>query len=165
MPWPQRCKLISDAQKSHGSNVIICAMPTTLLSSRSFPAYYRNLAPLADYVLKFAREFGFNPKDLYAVELALDEACSNVIDHGYKGEGKGSIDIELSTEECEFIIKVEDTGKAFDPDCIPSPDLTSPLDLRCERGLGIFTMRKLMDRVEFSRSKGKNCLFLVKRLP
>lgn len=140
-------------------------MPTTLLSSGSFPAYYRNLASIADYVLKFAREFGFNPKALYAVELALDEACSNVIDHGYEGEGKGSIDIELSTEDSKFIIKIEDTGKTFDSNCIPSPDLTSPIDLRCERGLGVFTMRKLMDRVDFSRSKGKNCLLLVKRLP
>lgn len=140
-------------------------MPTTLLSSRSFPAYYRNLASIADYALKFARDFGINPKALYAIELALDEACANVIDHGYEGEGKGSIDIELSTEDSEFIIKIEDTGKAFDPDCIPSPDLTCSLDLRCERGLGVFTMRKLMDRLEFSRSKGKNCLLLVKRLP
>ena len=140
-------------------------MPSTLLSSRSFPAFYRNLTPIANYAMQFAQEFGFDHKALYAIELALDEACSNVIDHGYEGEGKGSINIEISTEKSEFILKIEDTGKAFDPDCIPSPDLTSPLDLRCERGLGVFTMRRLMDRVEFSRSNGKNCLLLVKRLP
>lgn len=140
-------------------------MPSTLLSSHSFPAFYRNLAPIADYAMQSARELGFDNKALYAIELALDEACSNVIDHGYEGEGKGSIDIEISTENSEFILKIEDTGKAFDSDCIPSPDLTSPLDFRCERGLGVFTMRKLMDRVEFSRSKGKNCLLLVKKLP
>jgi serine/threonine-protein kinase RsbW len=140
-------------------------MPKTLLSSRSFPAFYRNLAPIADYAMQFAREFGFDHKALYAIELALDEACANVIDHGYEGEGKGSINIELSTEDSQFIIKIEDTGKVFDPDCIPDPDLTSPLDVRCERGLGVFTMRKLMDCVEFSRSNGKNYLLMLKKLP
>ncbi len=140
-------------------------MPTNLLSSRSFAAFYRNLAPIADYAMQYARELGFDHKALYAIELALDEACANIIDHGYEGEGKGSIDIELSTENSQFIIKVEDTGKAFDPGCIPDPDLTSPLDVRCERGLGVFTMRKLMDRVEFCRYEGKNCLLLGKLLP
>ncbi|HSN95116.1 MAG TPA: ATP-binding protein [Anaerolineaceae bacterium] len=139
-------------------------MPASIVSSRSFPAYYSNLAPIAEYTLEFAREFGFTDKSLYAIELALDEACANVIDHGYEGEGKGLIEIELSTDDSEFIIKIEDTGKAFDPDCIPSPDLTSPLDLRCERGLGVFTIRKLMDRVEFKRNKGKNYLLLGKHL-
>lgn len=140
-------------------------MSTTLLSSRSFAAYYRNLAQIADYAMQYARELGFEHKALYAIELALDEACANIIDHGYKGEGKGSIDIGLSTEDALFVIKVEDTGQAFDPESIPPPDLTSPLDIRSERGLGVYTMRKLMDRVEFSRCEGKNCLLLVKHLP
>lgn len=140
-------------------------MSRMLLNSRSFPAYYRNLATIADYAIQYARGFGFDHKALYAIELALDEACANVIDHGYEGEGKGSIDLEIFTEGSQFTIKIEDTGKAFDPDCIPAPDLTSPLDLRCERGLGVFTMRKLMDGVEFSRSGGRNCLLLTKRLP
>ena len=140
-------------------------MPTTLLSSRSFTAYYRNLAPIADYAMQYARDLGFDHKALYAIELALDEACANIIDHAYHGEGKGSIDIDLSTEDSLFVIKVEDRGQAFDPKSIPAPDLTSPLDIRNERGLGVYTMRKLMDRVDFSRCKGKNCLLLAKHLP
>jgi serine/threonine-protein kinase RsbW len=157
--------MIADASDTPTSNVIIGSMPNTLLSSRSFAAYYRNLAPIANYAMQYARELGFDHKALYAIELALDEACANVIDHGYGGEGKGSIEIELSKEESQFFIKIEDKGKPFDPECIPDPDLTSPLDLRCERGLGVFSMRKLMDRVEFSHCEGKNCLLLVKRIP
>jgi serine/threonine-protein kinase RsbW len=140
-------------------------MPSTLLSSRSFTAHYRNLAPIADYAMQYARDLGFDHKALYAIELALDEACANIIDHGYEGEGKGSIDIGLSLEDSLFVIKVEDTGQAFDPETIPSPDLTNPLEIRSERGLGVYTMRKLMDRVEFSRCEGKNCLLLIKHLP
>ncbi len=140
-------------------------MPTTLLSSRSFAAFYRNLAPIADYAMHYARDLGFDNKALYAIELALDEACANIIDHGYEGEGKGSIDIGLSLEDSLFVIKVEDKGQAFDPETIPPPDLTSPLEIRSERGLGVYTMRKLMDRVDFSRCEGKNCLLLVKHLP
>lgn len=140
-------------------------MGAVLLSSRSFAALYRNLSAIADYAIEFARELGFDHKALYAIELALDEACANIIDHGYEGEGKGSIDIELYTENSKFLIKVEDTGQAFDPDTIPEPDLESPLDQRSERGLGVYTMRKLMDQVEFSRCDGKNCLWLIKQLP
>ena len=140
-------------------------MSTTLLSSRSFAANYRNLAPIADYAMQYARDLGFDHKALYAIELALDEACANIIDHAYQCEGKGSIDIDLSTDDSQFVIKVQDCGQEFDPESVLPPDLTSPLDIRSERGLGVYTMRKLMDRVEFSRCEGKNCLLLVKHLP
>jgi len=58
---------------------------------------------------------------------------------------------------------LEDNGDPFNPDDIPSPDISSPLEIRKERGLGIFFMQKLMDEVIFSFSQsGTNKLKLIK---
>ncbi|MEA4811045.1 MAG: ATP-binding protein [Anaerolineaceae bacterium] len=135
------------------------------IANRSFGAFYRNLAGIADYTLAHARAFGFDGKALYAIELALDEACANIIDHAYEGEGLGSIDLQIFSDESEFIIELEDTGKAFNPEAVPEPDLISPLEMRSERGLGVYTIRKLMDRVEFSHEGNKNRLIMGKRRP
>jgi serine/threonine-protein kinase RsbW len=93
----------------------------------------------------------------------VDEACSNIIDHAYGGEDLGNIAIKVKETDSAIHIILKDKGKEFDPDDVPKPDIESPLEIRKERGLGIFFMRKLMDQVifEFSKEKG-NKLTLIK---
>ena len=85
----------------------------------------------------------------YAIQTAVDEACSNIIDHAYGGENLGEIQIQVTQVKNGIQIILRDEGDPFDPDDVPDPDITSPLEIRKERGLGIFFMRKLMDRVHF----------------
>ena len=134
-------------------------------TERCFKAYYSELAEIARFTLDYAKRYGFEGKALYAIELSLDEACANVIDHAYQGEGLGDIEVSLSYEDPEFIIELGDSGRPFDADKVPMPDLTSPLEERSERGLGVYTVKALMDRVIFCRKGSKNCLIMTKRKP
>ena len=87
------------------------------------------------------------------MQLALDEACTNIIEHGYGGEGVGSITIETKLVPKGIQIVVQDTAKAFDPDSVPEPKLGVPLRDLGSRGAGVYLMRKIMDEVEFDFPK------------
>ena len=133
------------------------------MKQKNFPGNYQSLAEISQFLVDQAEHAGFSPNDIYAIQTAVDEACANIIDHAYGGENIGMITIQVTEIKNGLQIVLQDDGLPFDPDEIPEPDITSPLEIRKERGLGIFFMRKLMDQVifEFSQSKG-NQLTLVK---
>ncbi len=133
------------------------------MAMQTFPGTFKSLEPISKFIVEKAKDAGFSAKDVYAIQTAVDEACSNVIDHAYGGENLGTINIRLKNLNSKLSIIISDTGKPFDPEDIPDPDITSPLEIRKERGLGIFFMKKLMDEVifEFSPSEG-NKLTLIK---
>jgi len=133
------------------------------MPKRIFPGNFGSLEGISEFIVKKAQKAGFSPNDVYAIQTAVDEACSNIIDHAYGGENKGEIFIKVTETKENLKIVLRDQGEPFDPENVPEPDLTSALEHRKERGLGIFFMQKLMDEVifEFSEKRG-NKLTLVK---
>lgn len=132
-------------------------------STKTFAGNYQNLAAIGEFVVKIATDQGFSSKEVYAIQTAVDEACANIIDHAYKGEDLGEIKIAITSFPDRIEIFIEDTGESFAPDEVPAPDITSPLEIRKERGLGVFFIRKLMDEATFDcSSEDCNSLTLVK---
>lgn len=131
--------------------------------SQTFPGNYKTLSAISDFIVEEAEKFEFSPSEVYAIQTAVDEACANIIDHAYGGENLGQIDIQVHHIKKGIKITIKDNGVPFNPDDIPAPDITSPLEIRKERGLGIFFMQKLMDEVKFEFStSGINKLTLLK---
>jgi serine/threonine-protein kinase RsbW len=129
----------------------------------SFPGSYESLAEIAEFVKEAATEAGLSSFDIYAVETAVDEACSNIIEHGYQGEGIGVIEVTVDITDKGLKIVLHDNGRPFDPDAVPDPDLDAPLEERESHGLGLYFMRELMDEVHFAFTTDKgNTLTLVK---
>ncbi len=128
-----------------------------------FPARLEQLDAIREFAAQAARDAGMNDSDVYAVTLSIDEACTNIIEHAYEGEGRGSIDIHCDPEPGELTITIEDRGKPFDPDSVPEPRLNTNLEEMQVGGLGLYFMRQVMDAVEFSYSNGSNKLVLIKR--
>lgn len=114
-----------------------------------FPGEFSSLAPIAQFVEKQAEAAGLKDEAVYAVQLAVDEACSNIIEHGYGGEGLGDISCTCTVLPQGLEIVLIDQGKKFDPDALPEPKVGAPLEELGSRGAGVFLMRKLMDRVDF----------------
>ncbi len=112
-----------------------------------------------------ARASGLKPDKIYDVQMAVDEACTNVIQHAYHGRKNGTIDITCERRGREFVVTVQDYGDAFDPKQVARPKLRAPLSQRAVGGLGIFFMYKLMDRVQFDFSaKTGNRLTMAKKI-
>jgi anti-sigma regulatory factor (Ser/Thr protein kinase) len=130
----------------------------------TFPGRYESLAKIAKFVTQAAVQAGLNETAIFAVQMSVDEACSNIIEHAYGGENIGDIDCTCKIDSQGLTVILHDWGAPFDPEKVPEPDLTSPLEKRKEGGLGLFFIRKLMDEVhfEFSAEKG-NTLTMVKR--
>jgi len=136
----------------------------TTSKTLTFPGRFESLAAIGEFVTRAAEAAGLDARDVYAVQLAVDEACSNVIEHAYGDEGCG--DIECTCRICEdgLTVMLRDHGRPFDPTSVPEPDLHASLAHHPGRGLGLYFMRKLMDEVrfEFTPDAG-NVLTMVKR--
>jgi serine/threonine-protein kinase RsbW len=138
--------------------------PGSSTETKTFPGRFENLAKITDFVIRAARSAGLGPAAVYAVEMAVDEACANIIEHAYGGEGRGDIECTCQIGADELTVTLRDDGSPFDPSRVPEPDVSAPLEERDEGGLGLYLMRKVMDEVhfEFSSDSG-NTLTLVKR--
>ncbi len=121
------------------------------------------LAEISDFVVEQARAVGLDEHAAWEVQLAVDEAVTNVILHSY-ADYPGPITISIQTIGSEFEITIRDRGRPFDPNTVPEPDLVSPLEERKTGGLGLYLMRKLMDRVRFEFTGGENVLVMAKRV-
>lgn len=134
------------------------------MPSRTFPAQFEYLDPIRGFVGEIARQAGMDSKEIYNVQLAVDEACSNIIEYAYEGIPDGQIEINVLAARDTLTITLTDQGKPFESSAISEPNVEAALEDRPIGGLGLFFMRKLMDEVRFERSPEKgNLLTMVKR--
>ncbi len=125
-----------------------------------------HLLEVREFVSEAARQFGFNEEDVANIVLAVDEACTNIIKHSYQYAPDKEIDIAIIRNNGAFEIKIKDHGKSFNPDALRAPDLKRNLSEHRRGGLGVYLMKKLMDKVEYSFVAGhSNEVSLVKFLP
>jgi anti-sigma regulatory factor (Ser/Thr protein kinase) len=135
------------------------------MSIATFVADFDNLDEIREFVGEEARQVGFLEKEIYSIQLAADEASSNIIEHAYAGVEDGKIEIDCSTAKGELKIVMRDKGKSFNPSSVPEPNVKADLSERKIGGLGIYLMRKLMDEVSYESSvEGGNVLTMVKRM-
>lgn len=128
-----------------------------------FPGRFESLEAIREFAGQAAREAGLNENDVYAVQLAVDEACSNIIEHAYEGEDQGEIECRCTVEPSGVTVTLHDQGQQFEPDFVPQPDVASALEDRRIGGLGLFLIHKLMDDVRFEFNGTGNIVRLVKR--
>ena len=130
----------------------------------SFPGRFSSLDRIRNFYTTAARQAGLEEKSVNEVELAVDEAASNIIQHAYGGENKGDIECSYIIDPTGLLILMRDFGKSFNPEVVKQPDLESDVCCREEGGLGLHFMRSLMDSVEFSfNGHGGNLLTMTKR--
>jgi len=123
-----------------------------------------NLASVREFVAEVGKGFYNSPNFIYDLCLAVDEAITNIILHGYKGRS-GQIEIGIQAEDGAIAITIRDRAPKFDPTKLPKPDISQPLEKRKPGGMGVYLMRSNMDRVDYRRSEdGVNELKLVKQI-
>lgn len=110
-----------------------------------------NLALISEFVGEQAKQLGLNEHQVFDIQMAVDEACTNSMEHAYDGQDTGEVTVCCYSEDGDLVIKVTDYGKPFDPSQVPEPDVSLPLEQRSIGGLGLYLMRRLMDSVEFSK--------------
>jgi serine/threonine-protein kinase RsbW len=123
------------------------------------------LARVRDTVKEALERGGFPLSYLNRLQIAVDEAVTNIIEHGYDGAdaGKATIEVTLEVTADVYRIVIEDFGTTFDPEDFGEVDIRKHVAIGKSGGLGVFLMRKIMDLIEYHAEKGrKNRLVLVK---
>ena len=135
--------------------------PEPLLELR-FPAQADRLKLVRGSIRAAARMCGFNDTAAQNIVLAVDEACQNIIIHGYKGRADGEIVLHLARRRDGIQVSLVDSAPLVDPATITPRALT---DIRPGR-LGSYFIREIMDTADYRpRPDGAgNLLEMFKRL-
>jgi len=99
---------------------------------------------------------------VFDLKLAVDEACTNIIEHGYKGMDPGSIILSLRVEPDRVLVRITDFGHIFEPADAPKPDVEAALEDRELGGLGLFLIYQTMDNIDYQTSEDGNTLTFTK---
>ena len=121
------------------------------------------LATIRQFVAQTGHDLGLDERMIYELQLAVDEASTNVVRHAYGGQGG---EVEVTVEEIESGVRmiVRDWGEPFDPMRVPAPDVSAPLEQRKLGGLGLFLISQVMDSVSFAfDAEQGNTLTMVKQ--
>lgn len=127
------------------------------------PGLIEKVRVACDFVVEAAQRAGLDERAVYHCQLAVDEACTNIVEHGYGRNGRDNvIDIICRSEDNRFVITVLDDSTAFDPFDRADSDPATVLDDRGEGGWGIYFIKKVMDEVAYQRQGGRNRLTMIK---
>lgn len=135
------------------------------------PGSTKYLALIREVVLGVADRMGFEEEAAAKIVMAVDEACSNVMEHGYAGLGeverlRSMVDLDLVLEADRMTINITDRGRPFSLAKLEEQNLAEYFANGEGGGLGIHIMKIFMDEVaQQPLPEGGNQLTLVKYLP
>ncbi len=121
------------------------------------------LPPLLDALQAWLAGCASSEEVQFDLALVLDEAFTNVVEHGYGG-ASGSVAVCAALRDGEVVLRLVDGAPAFDPLAAPRPELADALEDRAVGGLGVHLIRELTDRAEYARRDGRNVLTLRRSL-
>jgi serine/threonine-protein kinase RsbW len=124
-----------------------------------------NLSLIREFVTKVGEQAGMSELDISKIELAVDEACANVIEHAYGNDKSQEVIVRANVDEEKITFQIVDTGIGFDPTQILQEDLEKLIEKRKSGGLGMRLIKTLMDEVQYEIIPGqKNELRMIKRI-
>ena len=127
------------------------------------PSQTGNLELIREFISGLAQKVGFDDQDINKIELAVDEACTNVIAHAYNNDESQEIELSVKIQKNKFIVVVADKGKGFDFNHLEEPNMKNYMAELRVGGLGIYLIKSLMDEVDYqTKSGGKNEVRMTK---
>ena len=118
---------------------------------------------LEPFLQGVADDAKLDASEVMKINLALEEAVTNIIHYAYPSGERGFIGLDADVSEEEICFTLIDGGLQFDPTVKPDPDVTLGVEDRPIGGLGIFMVRKIMDEVRYERVDAKNILTMIKK--
>jgi serine/threonine-protein kinase RsbW len=127
-------------------------------AKRSLPSRQGAHHPHVREILQVMKDLGWEGRDLFGVELTLEETLTNAIRHGNRLDESKSVLVECKVSPRQFWLKVRDEGAGFRQEDVP--DCTAQDNLECPGGRGLALIKAYMTRVEYN--KRGNCVTLEK---
>ncbi len=129
------------------------------------PAVLSEVERACSFAVEAAEAAGLDERAVYHCQMAVDEWCTNIIEHGFHNQGSdGRIEIDCRADNRQFVITIIDDGPPFDPTPLIEPKTDQPVEEREPGGLGWFLIKKIMDDVQYEFIDSHNRLSMTKRV-
>ena len=129
----------------------------------AIPSDINYLNYVRDFMVGIASEEGFDEVGISHIEMALDEALANVIEHAYLYDTNQQINIEITIDSKKLVIILKDQGRSFNIKKNPLPNLKQHISKREVGGLGRYVITSFMDEVKYTSYSWGNELRMVKK--
>jgi anti-sigma regulatory factor (Ser/Thr protein kinase) len=131
---------------------------------REYDGALRHLASMRAFLREVCQE-NWQPETadenlILQLELALTEAASNIILHGFQGQQRHSITLTVEVNDDQVDVTLHYMGKPFDPQAAAAP----VFDGSRESGFGLYLIRRCVDKVQYGQDdQGRCVLHLVQK--
>ena len=125
---------------------------------RRFANRSDELNRVTEEAVRFVEGRGLDDRTVYVVNLTIEEMVTNMLKYGYDDTNLHEILLRLEVQPGVVQLVLEDDGHEFNPVAAPEPDVNQPAEDREPGGLGIHLVRKLVERMEYERTDGRNRL-------
>jgi len=122
---------------------------------------------IREFIAGMATEAGIDPHEIDNIELAVDEACTNIIEHGYAPDDTNKeLTIRLEIDDSKLVLTVIDRAKPFDIVQYEPVDINTLQVEGKDGGLGIRLIKHIMDDIYYqTKDNGQNELIMTKYFP
>lgn len=127
-------------------------------------AEFETLGVFRDAIAQACARQGIDAQTSYDLQLAMDEACTNVVEHGYKGMNPGSLMFDMEITPTQVVMQITDFGRPFEPYEPELPSAQSVMESNKVGGFGLIFIYKIMDAVDYQTTEEGNILTLTKSL-
>ncbi|MBD3225094.1 MAG: SpoIIE family protein phosphatase [Caldithrix sp.] len=128
----------------------------------TIPAQMSYLIQVREFIERIGKKYKYSDKITNSFKLVIDEACTNIIRHGYRDIKNGEVTLKAIIRRLSLTIIIIDQGTSYDIRQANTPNLAKYVDIGKKGGLGIMMMRKLMDDIQYSVTERGNELRLTK---
>lgn len=131
----------------------------------SIPSAKKYLGDVRRFVEAYSLHAGFEAYQAEHIKIAVDEACTNIIEHAFHNDSNHEIQIVMTFDPKQVVVSlVHEGGDSFDPTQYKQPNgLRASMSARKGGGWGVFLMNKLMDKVEFRTYDDVSEVRLIKK--
>ena len=130
----------------------------------TLPAVVDSIEKVTEFVNDRLQKSNIPQKIQTQIDVVIDELMSNVTKFAYRDGKNGDISVEMEVNEEEIAMTFRDSGVPFNPLEQADPDVNAPLEQRKIGGLGLFLVRKTMDKLNYVYENGQNVLTVIKKL-
>jgi len=124
-----------------------------------------SLSVFRDFIEKACKQHqSVDDQICYDLKLAVDEACTNIITHGYAEMNPGSIILSLEMDSNKAVVTITDFGHPFEPSEASAPDVEAGLEDLPMGGFGLFFIYQTMDEINYETTEDGNRLTFIKQL-
>lgn len=130
---------------------------------RVFEAKVENLDSVLEFMEDELLSHGCIMKLVMPINISLEEMFVNIASYAYE-PGTGDATISIDFEGDDVVVQLRDTGMEFDPLAKIDPDINASAEERGIGGLGIYMVKKYMDKCEYERKDGTNIFTMRKNI-